>query len=185
MRLIRRKIFSWLGWLILASLLLSSLADHLRGVARDDWARFDHQTFLVVRIIAADTICVGDVANPIIVRLVGIDGPASAYWMKKSTSYVEQRVLGKNVTLRLEPIQTRERDGELRAYVYLSDVDCLNADLIHDGEVFADRRYAHTYQPQYQMTEGEARRRERGVWYGITDEDMPAWRREWVRSLKS
>ena len=170
---------------MLAGLLISSLADHLLGMAQDDWALLDHQTFPVVQVIAADTIGVGESAHPIIVRLIGVAAPASAYWAKKSKTYVEQRLLNKSVILRLEPIQTRDRDGELRAYVYLSDLDCLNADLIHDGEVFADRRFAHSYQPQYAMSENDARRRQRGLWYGITDEDMPAWRRDWVQSLKS
>ncbi|HMB96368.1 MAG TPA: hypothetical protein VKK61_10040, partial [Tepidisphaeraceae bacterium] len=60
--------------------------------------------------------------------------------------------------------------------------DCLNADLIHDGEVFADRRFAHSYKPQYEIAENEARRRERGVWYGISDEEMPKWRLKWLAS---
>ncbi|HEY1628232.1 MAG TPA: thermonuclease family protein, partial [Tepidisphaeraceae bacterium] len=170
---------------LIASLLLSTIGDHLVGTWTDDWSAFDHRTFVVSKIISADTICVGDISNPLTVRLVGVDAPASAYWIKKSKTYVEQRTLGKNVTLRLEPIQTRDRDGALRAYVYLSDLDCLNADLVHDGEVFADRQFAHTFQPQYEMAENDARRRERGLWYGVSDDDMPAWRVQWLRSLRA
>jgi endonuclease YncB( thermonuclease family) len=177
----RRRLLGGLGWLVVASLLISSIADHLSGAAADDWARFDHQTFPVVSVVAADTIGVGDAANPVMVRLIGIDAPASDYWASRSKTYVEQRTLGKNVTLRMEAIEPRDRDGRVWAYVYLSDVDCLNADLIHDGEVFADRRWAHTFKSQYEMSENDARRRERGLWYGVTDQDMPAWRRDWVK----
>jgi endonuclease YncB( thermonuclease family) len=184
----RRKLLSLCGSLLLASLLISAVGDHLRGAARDDWAAFDHQIFHVTQIISGDTICVTPISSDheIIVRLIGVEATAmpAAYWAVKAKNYVEARSLEKNVTLRLEPIDTRDRQGRVRAYVYLSDIDCLNADLVHDGEVFADRRYAHSFKPQYEMTENEARKKQRGLWYGLRDEDMPAWRREWLRSFR-
>jgi endonuclease YncB( thermonuclease family) len=181
----RRKILSWLGRFILLGLLGSSLADQFSGAARDDWARFDHKTFPVAAVIGSDTIAVRTSHGDMVVRLIGIDAPASEYWAKKSKNYVEQRLQNKSVTLRLEPIEPRDQEGQLRAYAYLSDIDCLNADLIHDGEVFADRRYAHSFAPQYEMAENESRRRERGLWYGVNDDDMPVWRREWLRARNS
>jgi len=106
-----------------------------------------------------------------------------AHWAERSRTYLQARIEGKSVTLRLEPIETRDRDDRLLAYVYLTDGDCINLDLIRDGQAYADRRFKHSYRPQYEQAENEARKKDRGLWKGLTEAQMPAWRRVWLHEL--
>jgi endonuclease YncB( thermonuclease family) len=69
----------------------------------------------------------------------------------------------------------------LLAYVYLSDLDCLNLDMVRDGRAYADRRYRHTFRPQFELAEAEARKKQRGLWKDLTEEQIPPWRREWLQ----
>jgi micrococcal nuclease len=161
--------------------------------ARDDWTSFDHRSFLVSRVVDGDTIHVRSHAadagkGETIVRLVGIDAPEMidpatgrpAHWAERATRYVQGRAAGKVVSLRLEPVETRDRYDRLLAYVYLSDGDCLNLDLVRDGQAYAERRHRHSYRPQYEQAESEARRKKRGLWKDVTEQQMPPWRRVWL-----
>ena len=182
------RIGSWLlGLILLGCVAAQHTANH-----GDDWSAFDHRTFVVSRVIDGDTIHIksNEGSSETIVRLIGIDAPElhdpgtsqPAYWSDRARAYLDARASGKPVTLRLEPIQTRDRYGRLLAYVYLSDADCLNADLIHDGQAYADRRFRHSYRPQYEQAESEARRKQRGLWKDVTEDQMPAWRRAWLHA---
>ena len=134
--------------------------DHLRPASRisDDWTKFDHQTFLVSRVVDGDTIHVHrpNDSSDTIIRLIGIDTPElhdpttgqPAHWAERAAAYTKARCEGKSVTLRLEPIDTRDRYDRLLAYVYLTDIDCLNIDLVRDGQAYADRRFSHSFRPQ-------------------------------------
>lgn len=186
----RRRLFSAIGY---ASLLIVGIlfgADHFgSNRARDDWSRFDHQSFRVTKIIDGDTINITDTSgNETTVRLLGIDAPemldpttnSPAHWAERAMAYMAARAGARNVIIRLEPIQTRDRYDRLLAYIYLSDGDCLNMDIVRDGQAFADRRFRHSYRPQYEQAENEARKKERGLWKGLTEEQMPAWRRVWL-----
>jgi endonuclease YncB( thermonuclease family) len=66
------------------------------------------------------------------------------------------------------------------AYVYLTDGDNLNLDLIHDGEAYADRRTTHSLHSPFEAAENEARNKKRGLWREVTKEQMPAWRQQWM-----
>ncbi len=191
----RRRLLTRGSYLLFVLLALLCLVDWLggfSGAARDDWTRFDHQTFSVARIIDGDTVIVAPegTGDETVVRLVGLDAPEMldpstgkpAHWAEQSTRYVQARAGGRPVTLRLEPIQTRDRFGRLLAYVYLSDSDCINIDMIRDGQAYADRRFRHSYRPQYEQAESEARRKQRGLWKNLTEQQMPPWRRVWLHA---
>jgi micrococcal nuclease len=125
------------------------------------------------------------------VRLLGVDAPelqrdgqpAPDHWADRAAAYTRARAAGKFVTLQLDQPQTRDKYDRVLAYVYLSDTDCLNADLIRDGQAYADRRFKHTFKPQYELAENEARKKGRGLWKDVTVEQMPPWRQEWLKSL--
>jgi micrococcal nuclease len=178
------------GYLILLLLVASALHQQF-GKKSNDWTRFDHRTFVVSKVVDGDTIQVRDAdGTDATVRLVGVDAPEMddpstgrpSHWAERATAYVTARAEGKSVSLRLEPVQTRDRYERLLAYVYLSDGDCLNFDLVRDGQAYADRRFKHSYLPQYAQTENEARRKQRGLWKDVTEEQMPPWRRAWIHS---
>jgi endonuclease YncB( thermonuclease family) len=188
------------AWVALLLLVVSiaiaqwRLLDKRHGAAASgDWATFDKKRLLVTRVADGDTIIVRSTAGETRVRLLGVDAPELRrengshpdHWADRAAAYTRGRAEGKFVTLQLDPPQTRDTYDRLLAYVYLSDTDCLNMDLVRDGQAYADRRFKHSFRPQYEMAENEARKKQRGLWRDVTVEQMPAWRREWLRELES
>jgi hypothetical protein len=114
-------------------ILLSSLLDHvgLFGYRGDDWARFDGRSVRVDQVIDDDTFVAGGTT----VRLLGVQGNT-----ERATSFTESQLSGRTVTLRLDWPQTRDGEGNLLAYAYLSPSDCWNLDLIRSGGGYADRQ---------------------------------------------
>lgn len=191
----RLRRLALLAMLIVLS--LGVLADHL-GLLRyrgDDHEIFDQQPVFVVRVIDGDTVRVrrGPADDEVPVRLLGIDAPEMNYtsdeppdyYAKDATQYLRARVEGRSVTLKLEPLQTRDRYDRLLAYLYLSDAENLNLTMVKDGQVYADRRFRHTFRSQFEQAETEARRKARGLWKDVTPEQMPAWRRKWAERQES
>jgi hypothetical protein len=115
-------------------LLLSSLLDHAGafGYRGNDWRRFDGHRVHVRQVIDDQSF---ECDDGTVVRLLGV-------WAneERTTSFVQNNLEGRDVLLRQDVPQTRDADGELLAYVYLSPSDCFNIDLIHDGAGYADRQ---------------------------------------------
>ena len=194
----RRRALTAVGWFALLLLIASVAISQSglltqRGRAGTDWETFDKKRFLVTRVADGDTIAVRSLTGETSVRLLGIDAPefhrdgqpAPDHWADRAAAYTRGRAEGKFVTLQLDQPQTRDKYDRLLAYVYLSDSDCLNMDLIRDGQAYADRRFKHTFKPQYELAENEARKKGRGLWKDVNVERMPPWRREWLRELES
>lgn len=163
------------------------------GGTGNDWAVFDRQTFVVESVLDGETVQIRRDGATVVVRLIGIDAPDRSmpdnrpadHWAERSRAYLRARCEGKPVILKLDQTQTRDRDGQLLAYVYSSDSDMLNQDIVRDGQAYADRRIRHTFRPQLEMAENEARKKKRGLWKDVTEEQMPKWRREWLRQMQA
>jgi endonuclease YncB( thermonuclease family) len=156
------------------------------GWSGSDVARFDHKSVKVTRAIDGDTISVqlpGD-SRETTVHLLGVDAPdlPASHWAEQAAKYTLVRTVGRTVTLRLDPIGWRNERGELLAYVFITDGDNLNVDMIHDGQAYADRRVQHSIHASCEAAEKEARQKKRGLWKDLNDEQMPQWRQEWLRS---
>ena len=188
----QRKIFRLLVTIVGLLVAILAALDHKGAIKKGsgkDWEVFDQKTAHVTRVVDGDTLHIRlQDGTEEKIRMLGIDAPEMhddtthqpAYWAQNATKYLHDRADGKDVILRLEPLETRDRYGRLLAYIYLSDADCLNFDCIHDGQVFADRRFKHSYKPQYEQSENEARRAKRGIWADMNESRMPAWRRAWL-----
>ncbi len=160
--------------------------DHvgLMGGTGNDWSQFDKRLFPVARVISGDEIIVRANDRDVIVRLLGIDAPdAGLAGHVEAVAYAQRRLAGHTVTLRLEPTQTRDAAGELLAYVFVTDGDDLNLDMIHDAKAYADRRVKHTLSGPFEQAESEARKKSRGLWDGLRDDEQPVWRREWLKAF--
>ena len=181
--------FTFAGLLLLG---LSAALDRA-GVFRyagDDWRAFDHKAVLVSHVADGDTIVVRPAAGgpETRVRLLGVDTPelhsqshaGSDYWARQAMRYTQSRVEGRTVTLELEPTRTRDKYRRLLAYVYLAPADNFNLDLVRDGAAYADRRFPHPLRSQFEQAEAEARNKARGLWAGVTESQMPQWRRDWL-----
>jgi endonuclease YncB( thermonuclease family) len=158
----------------------------LLGRGADDWSRFDRRHVHAVRALDGDTLLVrSPQGEELRVHLVGVAAPdEGSYGSAEARQALASRAEGKDVLLRLEPTQTRDAAGALLALVYPVDADDLNIDLIREGYAYAERRRPYSMQPQFEQAETEARQRKRGLWRGITDERMPAWRREWLEAQR-
>jgi micrococcal nuclease len=180
----RRCVFV-LSALLVASVLAGRAG--LLGRAGDDWAAFDRKSFDVSDVIDGDTMTVssdGGVSKTR-VRLVGVDAPdEGAHGSAEARQHLVALALGKRVTLRLEPTQTRAADGTLLAYAYLTEKDNLNLLLVRDGHAYADRRATHSFQSVFDQEEAEARRKARGLWASLQESQMPPWRQQWLDEVR-
>jgi micrococcal nuclease len=181
-----------------ALLLLAAgvLADHwgVFGGHGDDRSRYDRRQAVVVRIIDGDTFVarVDSSGEEMMMHLLGADAPdlhfgehlPADYWAQQARDYLVEKLENQTVTLRLEPLLTRDRFGRLLVYAYLSDTDNLNLDLVRDGCAYADRRVKHSLAAAFESAEAEARRRRNGLWEAITVQQMPPWRRHWLEERK-
>jgi endonuclease YncB( thermonuclease family) len=175
---------------------LSALLDRA-GLFRypgDDWANFDHKQFLVSHVADGDTLTVRPAGGggETRVRLVGVDAPelpggeggTAHHWGREAKGYLAGRAERQLVTLRLEPTQTRDKYGRLLAYVYLGADENVNLALVQDGQAYAHRDFPHSLRTQFEQAESEARKKGRGLWETVSEEQMPAWRRRWLRSRR-
>ena len=188
----RRKVrrFTFAAFVLLA---LSAVLDRA-GVFRyagNDWRAFDHKQFVVTKVVDGDTLDVRPAGGgeETRVRLIGVDAPELRshdtagrpdFWATDARDYLKRRAAGKDVTLRLEQTDTRDRYKRLLAYVYVGDSHNLNLDLVRDGHAYADRRFPHSMRAQFERAESEARRARRGLWKDVQESQMPPWRRQWL-----
>jgi len=173
---------------IAAALALSVLLTHWgQGGDGDDWARFDRHRVTVVSVSLNGSVSVQMLNEPgeVRVRLLGMDMPrAGTPQAADSSRELASRALGREFTLRLEPLQTRSDDNSVLAYLFLSDSDNVNLGMVRDGFAYADRRLAHSLQVQFEQAESDARKKGRGMWKSPTDEQMPQWRLQWLEDMK-
>lgn len=185
-RITRRSIVG-----LLLTILISIVLDHagVFGYEGDDWRDFDKQSFVVIKVVDGDTVRVKRPGNneDTVVRLLGIDAPElrddsgkPAHFAKQSADYARARMEGKSVVIRLEPTETRDKYRRLLAYLYLTDSDNLNLDLVRDGQAYADRRFKHGMRSQFEQVENQARQKGTGLWRDIKVHQMPPWRRKWL-----
>lgn len=186
----------WCAGLALLMLAAAVLADRLGwlGGREDDVARFDHAQALVIRVIDGDTAVVRMLndGREVLIHLLGVDAPdlhfgqerPEEYWATPARDYLVERLKNQTLTLRLEPLLTRDRFGRLLVYAYLTDADNFNVDLVRQGYAYADRRVKHSLSGVMEAAEAEARQRRSGLWRTITVSQMPQWRQDWLEERK-
>jgi hypothetical protein len=143
----------------------------------DDWTTFDHHTFHVLCISAENTLEIQTKAGA--TQTITLDGivPVDA-----TGPWLIEHVINRDITLMLATPQTRNSAGHLKAFVFLGNEN-LNVELVKAGLAYADRRAKTVMDGLIDPAESDARKKKRGIWYGMTDEQMPAWRKAWLRSL--
>jgi endonuclease YncB( thermonuclease family) len=188
MRIARRKAV----WTLLTVAFLAGLiaADRVGVFGRrplPDEAKYDGVAFHVVRVVDGDTI---DVDMPdgkyphTRIRLWGVDTPETVkpdtpvhHFGPEASRFTKQACYGKQVTLRLERRDLRDKYGRLLAYVILPDGRMLNRILIEEGCGYADPRFEHTHQREFRKAQDAARAAGRGLWKDVTDADLPYYYR--------
>lgn len=163
------------------------------GYAGNDWERFAGRQFTVSHVLDGQTLMLElDWSHQQRVRLIGVYAPRlgsgesepGEHFSQESLKYVRARAAGQKVVIQLDPIGTRDDEGALLAHVYLSDSEMLNLSMIRFGMAYADRRSRHSMSRQFEQAENEARTKRTGLWKELRDDQMPAWRQQWLRSLQ-
>lgn len=160
------------------------------GFRGDDWATFNQKRVRALDVVDGDTFraTLDDAgATVVVVRLLGVDAPdfPAGHWAAEAKRYTEARLANRSIVLRLDGTQTRDANGNLLAYVYILNSDCLNVDIVRDAQAFADRRIKHTLRSTVEQAENEARKKKRGMWKVLSDDQQPAWRQEWLRKPRT
>ena len=125
-----------------------------------DWQQYHHHTFDVAEVIDATTFTLDEPRTT--VRLLGVDPAPEA--AAEARGHVEQAIAGRPVMLVLGGPSSRDRAGDLLAYVYTADGGMLNASLIAAGLATAANTPDHDLLDWFERREGRARIRHRGIW---------------------
>ena len=162
--------------LVIVAVLVTGLA---LGGGRTDHDRYHQRQFDVLEVIEGDTLRLHGAGGAFVVRLIGVD--ANGHLEAKR---VAEATCGARVQLYLEPVPTRNRAGQLLAYVYAEDGALVNAAMVESGWAFADRRWEYSFLRMFLQAEEQAQSRKRGMWPGLTEDQMPEWRRRWLAELE-
>lgn len=154
---------------------------------RADHRRYHDQTFRVVKVVDGDTLDI-DVPDGnrsyTRIRLWGVDTPEVAhdyrggmYFGAQASAYAHDVLDGRSVHVVLSPRRTRGKYGRLLAYVYLEQGgEMFNEQLLQHGFAYADLRFPHHYDRQFEAIEQRARRSRVGLWAKVSKDQMPSWR---------
>jgi micrococcal nuclease len=162
-----------------------------------DIEKYDGKQFNVVKVVDGDTLDIdipdasGEKAYPHTrIRLWGVDTPETKdprtgpmYFGKEASEFSTTKALSKKVTVYLEKDRnTRDKYHRLLAYIQLPDGKFLNEELLSGGYAYADSRFKHSFFNKYKQLEALARSQKRGLWAGVTPEQMPKWKQKRTKS---
>ncbi len=162
-----------------------------------DIQKYDGRQFTVVKVIDGDTLDIdihdesasgsgGQANSHTRIRLWGVDTPETKdtrrgvmYFGPEASEFAAAKALGKQVTIFLDKERnTRDKYHRLLAYVQLPDRNYLNEVLLSEGYAYADLRFKHNFYNKYKQLEALARSQKKGLWAGVTEEQMPGWRQK-------
>jgi micrococcal nuclease len=160
-----------------------------------DISKYQGRQFTVVKVVDGDTLDIdipdlsadgGREYSHTRIRLWGIDTPETKdprtgpmYFGKEASDFATKLALGKQVTIYLEKEKnSRDKYHRLLAYIQLPDGTFLNEILLSEGYAYADLRFKHGLYNKYKQLESVARSQKKGLWAGVTPEQMPKWRQK-------
>ena len=155
-----RRLLRHLALLSLFLLGLFVLLDHLGcfGYRGDDGGTFDGKRFTLQRVTPRGDLIVAHNGSETEIHLLGVATDSTAQ------TYLQEHATGKTAILKLEPLESRDAEGRLLAYVYIPEGDCLNVDIVRAGAARADRHRKHSMQAVIEGAESDARKHKRGIW---------------------
>jgi micrococcal nuclease len=152
-----------------------------------DLSKYHGKQFTVVKVVDGDTIDIdipdGNYSHTRI-RLLGIDTPETKdprtgpmYFGKEASDFATKLAFGKQVTVFLDKDRKpRDKYHRLLAYIQLPDGTFLNEVLLNEGYAYAYLPFKHGLFNKYKQLESVARSQKKGLWAGVTPEQMPKWR---------
>jgi len=152
-----------------------------------DLEKYHARTFTVVNVVDGDTIDIDaddGKYDHTRIRLWGIDTPETKnpetgvmYFGPEAAEFTRKLTLGMPVTIYLDENRTRDNKkyNRLLAYIKLQDGRFLNEVLLTEGFAYADLRFKHDFYNKYKQLEASARTSKKGLWEGVTYEQLPKW----------
>ncbi len=124
--------------------------------------------YRVTKVLDGDTI---KLSNGETVRLIGVDAPEIHHpelpvqrFGQEASDFLQRMVGNFEVTLELEPGESRDKYKRLLAYVWKGD-RLANAEIIRRGYAYAYTRFPFRRQDEFLALEREARRAQYGLWH--------------------
>lgn len=182
-----------MGWVLAtAAVLLAIYTGDQYGVfgrsARpvgEDFKRYNGKSFRVTHVVDGDTIDIDEPdrgAPATRIRLWGVDTPETKapgkgvqHFGPEATAFTSRLCEGKTVRLELVSGKTRGMYGRLLAYVELPDGTMLNRELIRQGYGYADPRFRHPRETEFQRLQSQARATGAGLWKDVQPGDLPRY----------
>ena len=159
-------------------------ASSQQHAAVSDYERYNDKMFRVAKVIDGDTIYIDipDGNNAYTkIRLWGVDTPETKhpktgvmYFGPEASKFTKKFTQGKIVRVFLDA-KSRDKYNRLLAYIQLPDGKFLNEELLSEGLAYADVRFKHSYYHKYMQIQSVAKRAKKGLWEGITYEQLPQW----------
>ena len=166
---------------LIVIVLLVVLLDRAAVYGGGEQQRYESQAWTVVRVVDGDTLVIdapdvnesGNETQTTRVRLWGIDTPeiANARFKKEAEPFGDEAAAfarrlceGKQVRLRLESHDLRDKYQRLLAYIELPDGSMLNERLLAAGLAEADDRFSHSLLERFTHLEKQARHDRLGLW---------------------
>ena len=160
-----------------------------------DISKYHGRQFTVVKVVDGDTLDIdipdlsadgGRNYNHTRIRLLGIDTPETKdprtgpmYFGKEASDFATKLAFGKRVTIFLDKDRkSRDKYHRLLAYIQLPDGTFLNEVLLNEGYAYAYLPFKHGLFNKYKQLESIARSQKKGLWAGVTPEQMPKWRQK-------
>jgi micrococcal nuclease len=104
------------------------------------------------------------------VRLIGVDTPETVhpskdveFFGKEAGDFTKKALFGKNVLLAFD-WDLRDKYNRILCYVYTSDGNCHNANLIRRGYAHAYTRFSFQFANEFKALEQDAKTQKRGLW---------------------
>ena len=154
-------------------------------IVSDDIEKYHAKTFTVIHVVDGDTLDINisdGRYNRTRIRLWGVDTPETKkpnspvmYFGPEACDFAAKTALDKNVTIYLGEKLTRDKYARLLAYIQLPDGRYLNELLLSEGFAYADLRFKHNFYNKYVQLEASARSNKKGLWAGVTREQLPEW----------
>ena len=140
----------------------------LLGWRGDDRRHYQGKWFAVAGILDGQTLLLQEADGRLTpLHLLGIDAPmGDSPFAQSAAEALLEKTWKKNVLIRFDPMATRDAAGGLTAYVYLSDADMVNTDMVKSGAAYAQRKLRCEMTTAFTLAESDAHKHSRGLWQG-------------------
>lgn len=172
---------------VLAGLVLADRVGLFGRAPTPDREKYDGRQFKIVYVVDGDTVridCPDGRRNYTIVRLLGVDTPEVVkpntppqYFGPEASRFTKQIALGRTIAVQLDHERTRDGYGRLLAYLMLADGKNLDLEIVEQGYGYADPRFPHPMEREFQRAQKQAKDAARGLWKDARDEDLPYYYR--------